>query len=931
MNTKDDDENNQIDIISEIYDIPTSYIALLKEERNIKKLWKPQAEALQKGILGRDNFLMISTPGSGKTLVAELILLKSYLDTQDPSVYLVPFKALATQKHLDFNLILGHSSIGLKVGLSTGDTGEKDTEAIHSNIIVMTYEKFNYFVKNYPNWIAKLGCLVIDEINYIGDRTRGPELEITITYMKERFPDVKLVGLTAVIPNYGQISEWMGGDCYYNLEWRKNPLHEGIYDPTTNKITFYEDGILRNEEKLGYFVSNPVSNCVLDYLSKNEGNLFQFLIYVPTRRDADNIARNISELVESRFALGSLGLDVSSLNSLKREIEEFSEIDSAILKRLKETLSNGIAFHRAGMRYRTRKAIENAFEKGEIMGIVATSTLSMGINLPVKRIFISSPRYGGTYGRNMSVGEYKNLAGRAGRPAFSNEPGESVLIAAIPLLTERFRYHYIMGNPEEIISQIGAAENFEGIVLSLINDYPRFEDLLNFMTKTYFGMSFEDNVKELGKSVSESVKKLVDWDFLIEERQYSLTQLGSSVAKQIIRPFTAHYLLRMTDKLRSHGNDFITWLLIAIFSTPEFQTGERFWADFLYPHREQVRDFLEIDHLSLKEIDECILTANIIKMWIEGKKVKDIYEKNNINQNYWGQGDLEERIAPIVCRVLRSIRSILEETNTDIFSQYGETLRHLEYRVRYGIRQNQLPFVEKGIVLSRRMIDIIDKKGIYSPEDLLEDISELGKKIGRKNAVKLKRTAVQKLLRGYDKEKELILLEAYEEKLDIELFINLLETWEKNFHRAVIESMHLMDDVLEWNPCDESGNEDVPDIIAFIESETESIGGKIGGQVKVGIECKSTRGLEKSVSRYKALDIVKKCPSDEYAYKIVIGTPDFVEEATEGAKKHRFLLIPVAVFARLLLYVRKGKFKEREIQEIFQKTGRLSHEDLREF
>ena len=34
MNTKDDDENNQIDIISEIYDIPTSYIALLKEERN---------------------------------------------------------------------------------------------------------------------------------------------------------------------------------------------------------------------------------------------------------------------------------------------------------------------------------------------------------------------------------------------------------------------------------------------------------------------------------------------------------------------------------------------------------------------------------------------------------------------------------------------------------------------------------------------------------------------------------------------------------------------------------------------------------------------------------------------------------------------------------------------------------------------------------
>lgn len=88
------------------------------------------------------------------------------------------------------------------------------------------------------------------------------------------------------------------------------------------------------------------------------------------------------------------------------------------------SISYGVAFHHAGLTFDERDIIESAFCKSLIRVIVATSTLSSGVNMPARRVIIRSPLFGG---RPMCSLTYKQMIGRAGRMGKDTE-GESILI-----------------------------------------------------------------------------------------------------------------------------------------------------------------------------------------------------------------------------------------------------------------------------------------------------------------------------------------------------------------------------------------------------------------------------------------------------------------------------------------------------------------------
>lgn len=79
---------------------------------------------------------------------------------------------------------------------------------------------------------------------------------------------------------------------------------------------------------------------------------------------------------------------------------------------LEKTISYACAFHHAGLTSDERDIVENSFRRGALRVIVATSTLSSGVNLPARRVIIRSPLFGG---KAMNALTYKQMIGRAGR------------------------------------------------------------------------------------------------------------------------------------------------------------------------------------------------------------------------------------------------------------------------------------------------------------------------------------------------------------------------------------------------------------------------------------------------------------------------------------------------------------------------------------
>lgn len=79
---------------------------------------------------------------------------------------------------------------------------------------------------------------------------------------------------------------------------------------------------------------------------------------------------------------------------------------------LERTISYSVAFHHAGLTFDERDIIESAFCRSAIRVIVATSTLSSGVNLPARRVIIRTPMF---FHKPMCSLTYKQMIGKGGR------------------------------------------------------------------------------------------------------------------------------------------------------------------------------------------------------------------------------------------------------------------------------------------------------------------------------------------------------------------------------------------------------------------------------------------------------------------------------------------------------------------------------------
>ncbi|WMW22426.1 ATP-dependent DNA helicase [Methanolobus mangrovi] len=702
----------------ESLDLPDEVIRFYLDS-GIKELYPPQAQTIEKGLLEGNNMLAAIPTASGKTLLAELAMLKA-IANGGKALYIVPLRALATEK---FERFKSFSSIaikngGLKVGISTGDFESRDEWLGSNDIIVATSEKTDSLLRNETSWMQEITTIVVDEVHLLDSVNRGPTLEVTLTKLMKLNPECQIIALSATVGNAYEVADWLKAKLVLS-EWRPTDLHEGVY--YGGNINFRS-----SQKRIDAPTQDDAINILLDTLE--DGG--QCLVFESSRKNcvafAKRAGNKVSELLDKPTR--------KSLNEIVEQIVESGETEATNV--LAQCVRNGTAFHHAGLNSAHRRLVEDGFRDNKIKMICSTPTLAAGLNLPARRVIIKSyRRYDPNYGMQpIPVLDYKQMAGRAGRPHL-DPYGESVLIAKSYDEMAGLFDNYIDADAEDIWSKLGTENALRTHILStIVNGFATTRDgLMEFIEATFF--AHQNDTWGIVEVVDECLEFLRDNKMLEGEKTLLPTALGRLVSTLYIDPLSGAYIV---DGLKKADNITDLTLLHLICKTPDMRqlymrsNDYEIINDFVMSHSDE---FAEIPPRS-REIDyEWFLgevkTALLILDWINEKSLEQITKKFNV-----GEGDVHA-FSDIAVWLMHSTSRLAGLISPELSNDAVSKAVVLEKRIHYGASPELIELVSiRGIgrVRARKLYD----NGLKTVADIrnsnLDTVSTL---IGQKTAAKL--------------------------------------------------------------------------------------------------------------------------------------------------------------------------------------------------
>ncbi|MET3963848.1 ATP-dependent RNA helicase HelY [Marmoricola sp. OAE513] len=398
--------------------------------------------------------LVAAPTGSGKTIVGEFAVHLA-LESGRKCFYTTPIKALSNQKFNDLVDRYGAEH----VGLLTGDNSINGD----APVVVMTTEVLRNMLYAGSRALVDLGFVVMDEVHYLADRSRGAVWEEVIIHLPD---SVAVVSLSATVSNAEEFGEWLGtvrGETTTIVEERRPvPLYQHVlvgrkmFDLFADGPTAPEEGTV-NPELLRVARDDHFSARLKDRRSpkgqrrpdraRQSGNGRR--VWVPSRADVVEQLDRAGLLPAITFIFSRVGCDAAvqqCLNSNLRlttpaerdEIFAFVEEHCAHLPdedlqvlgyhEFLDGLTRGIAAHHAGMLPTFKECVEELFLRGLCKVVFATETLALGINMPARSVVIEKlSKWNGETHADITPGEYTQLTGRAGRRGIDVE-GHGVVL-----------------------------------------------------------------------------------------------------------------------------------------------------------------------------------------------------------------------------------------------------------------------------------------------------------------------------------------------------------------------------------------------------------------------------------------------------------------------------------------------------------------------
>lgn len=395
-----------------------------------KSLNPVQSKVFPSAFESSENLLLCAPTGAGKTNVALLTILETishHLDLETNQidldafkiVYISPLKALVQEQVREFSKKL--SSYGINVAELSGDRNLTKQQISETQMIVTTPEKWDVITRkssdtSYTNLVR---LIIIDEIHLLHDE-RGPVLENivarTIRHELATKESVRLVGLSATLPNYKDVATFLRVDFqkglfFFDSSYRPTPLAQSYVGITERKAF-----------KRYQAMNDACYDKVLNYAGQH-----QVIIFVHSRKETAKTARHLRDKAAEEGTLRRfLKSDSEASKILSLESESVQNSD------LKDLMPTGFAIHHAGLSRADRASAEDLFRDGHVQVLVSTATLAWGVNLPAHTVIIKGTQvYSPEKGKwtELSPQDVLQMLGRAGRPGY-DKSGDGVIITS---------------------------------------------------------------------------------------------------------------------------------------------------------------------------------------------------------------------------------------------------------------------------------------------------------------------------------------------------------------------------------------------------------------------------------------------------------------------------------------------------------------------
>ncbi len=692
------------------------------------ELYPPQADAVKTGVFSGENVLISTSTATGKTFLAEMVMVNTVLTRGLKSVLLVPLRAIAYEKHRDLKK---YESLGLRVAVSTGEYESEDRWLERYDIIIMTYEKFDSILRHRATWLRGVGTLVIDEIHYVSDEKRGPIIESIVSKLRALGLRPQIIALSATVENCDEVASWLNAKLVRS-EWRPVRLREGVYFDGT---IYYSDGTRSRIAKLG----DPVVDLVIDVLRVGG----QALVFTSSRSNTVRIAQTIAQQI------ADLSINIIDLDKVSRAASEIrSSTTSRIIgEELAKCVRYGVAFHHAGLDMELRSVIENYFRDRVIKVVVSTTTLAAGVNLPARRVIIHEHRRyePGVGMEEIPVMEYKQMAGRAGRPGL--DPwGEAIMIARSHEEVEYLMSKYVRSRPEPVTSKFFDERSLAAQILAAVaSGYASsIDEMIGYLSHTLGWMQRRLNAFKgaVRAEVERIIRFLEGCGFVVTKgSRVEATRLGEIVNLSYIDPYTASTYIRGLSAI-AEGSDFeYLYVIVTSDEIPKLKV-RRGEADSLMEALVQHRSFIsklestrwdleDVDELSFRDVEDVlskVKTTLMLLEWINEAEEDVLLRKYDV-----GPGDLR-----VYCTTLEwLIHSAHRLAEVLGLRGHSERLEVLKYRVSYGVRPELIELVVNlegiGRVRARALYDAgyrtVEDVAMASPSDIAYRVRGVGERL----------------------------------------------------------------------------------------------------------------------------------------------------------------------------------------------------------